>query len=131
MYKRQDIHKNKKATIDIHPVDFAKKSGIKVIAAPEGNRTAVGEHVVGMILCLMNKILLSHNNIQNGIWDREVSRGHEIKNKVVDTSGAGDGYNATYLSSFIQTNDPKKALKAASKIGAKIIMKKGAIVDVK
>jgi 2-dehydro-3-deoxygluconokinase len=56
---------------------------------------------------------------------------NKLLNKVVDTSGAGDGYNATYLSSFIHTNDPKKALKAASKIGAKIIMKKGAIVDVK
>lgn len=55
---------------------------------------------------------------------------NKILNKVVDSSGAGDGYNATYLSNFIQTNDPKKALIAASKIGAKIIMKKGAIVDV-
>ncbi len=58
-----------------------------------------------------------------------------IKNKsitkVIDTSGAGDGYNAAYLSKFIISNNPQLALKEASKIGAKIIMKKGAIVDVK
>ena len=58
-----------------------------------------------------------------------------IKNKpikkVVDTSGAGDGYNAAYLSSFIISNNPQVALNEASKIGAKIVMKKGAIVNVK
>ena len=56
---------------------------------------------------------------------------NKIKNKVVDTSGAGDGYSATYISKFIKFNDPQKALHAASEIGAKIVMKKGAIVDVK
>jgi sugar/nucleoside kinase (ribokinase family) len=50
---------------------------------------------------------------------------------VVDTSGAGDGYNAAYLSSFIISNNPQIALNEASKIGAKIVMKKGAIVNVK
>jgi 2-dehydro-3-deoxygluconokinase len=58
-----------------------------------------------------------------------------IKNKpikkVVDTSGAGDGYNAAYLSNFIISNNPQLALNEASKIGAKIVMKKGAIVNVK
>ena len=58
-----------------------------------------------------------------------------IKNKfikkVVDTSGAGDGYNATYLSNFLENYDPKKALEIAANIGAKIVMKKGAIVDVR
>ena len=71
-------------------VDFAQKNGIKVISAPEGNRNAVGEYVVGMILSLMNKMLLSHNNIQNGIWDREVSRGFEIENKVFGIIGYGN-----------------------------------------
>ena len=58
-----------------------------------------------------------------------------FKNKllktVVDTSGAGDGFNAAYLSNFIVNNDPVLALKAGSSLGAKIVMKKGAIVDVK
>ena len=56
---------------------------------------------------------------------------NKIKNKVVDTSGAGDGYNAAYISNFIKFNNPQKALHAASEIGAKIVMKKGAIVNVK
>ena len=50
--------------------------------------------------------------------------------KVVDTSGAGDGYNAAYLSNFIISKNPQLALKNASKIGAKIVMQKGAIVNV-
>ena len=58
-----------------------------------------------------------------------------IKNKpikkVVDTSGAGDGYNAAYLSNFIISKNPQLALNEASKIGAKIVMQKGAIVNVK
>ena len=56
---------------------------------------------------------------------------NKIKNKVVDTSGAGDGYNAAYISNFIKFNNPQKALHFASEIGAKIVMKKGAIVNVK
>ena len=51
--------------------------------------------------------------------------------KVVDTSGAGDGFNAAYVSNFIIHNDPALALKEASLLGSKIIMQKGAIVDVK
>ncbi len=58
-----------------------------------------------------------------------------FKNKllktVVDTSGAGDGFNAAYLSNFIVNNDPVLALKAGSSLGSKIVMKKGAIADVK
>tara|TARA_X000000368_G_C23000350_1_gene698672 strand:- start:650 stop:1546 length:897 start_codon:yes stop_codon:yes gene_type:complete len=56
---------------------------------------------------------------------------NKIVHKVVDTSGAGDGYNAAYLSNFIKFNDVQKALKVASEIGTKIVMKKGAIVNVK
>ena len=50
---------------------------------------------------------------------------------LLKNTGAGDGYNAAYISKFIKFNDPQMALHAASKIGAKIIMKKGAIVNVK
>ena len=71
-------------------VDFAKTKGVKVLSAPEGNRDAVGEHTIGMILCLMNKIIFSDKNIQNGIWNREISRGYEIKNKVFGIIGYGN-----------------------------------------
>lgn len=56
---------------------------------------------------------------------------NKLLKKVIDSSGAGDGYNATYLSSFMNYQNPKKALEAASRTGAKIVMKKGAIVDVR
>ena len=56
---------------------------------------------------------------------------NKLLEKVVDTSGAGDGFNAAYLSNFIVNNDPVLALKAGSSLGSKIVMKKGAIVDVK
>ncbi len=56
---------------------------------------------------------------------------NKLLKKVVDTSGAGDGFNAAYLSNFIVNNDPVLALKAGSTLGSKIVMKKGAIVDVK
>ena len=56
---------------------------------------------------------------------------NKLLKKVVDTSGAGDGFNAAYLSNFIVNNDPVLALKAGSSLGSKIVMKKGAIVDVK
>ena len=56
---------------------------------------------------------------------------NKLIKKVVDTSGAGDGFNAAYLSNFIVNNDPILALKAGSTLGSKIVMKKGAIVDVK
>ena len=56
---------------------------------------------------------------------------NKLLKKVVDTSGAGDGFNAAYLSNFIANNDPILALKAGSTLGSKIVMKKGAIADVK
>ena len=63
------------------------------------------------------------------------SKKYIIKNnlikKILDSSGAGDGYNAAYLSNFLENHDPKKALENAAKIGAKIVMKKGAITDVR
>ena len=87
--------------------------------------------------------LIQKYNIKHGIYrnnarlnysfykDERYFVKNKIKNKVVDTSGAGDGYNATYISNFIKYNNPQKALHAASEVGAKIIMKKGAIVNVK
>jgi 2-dehydro-3-deoxygluconokinase len=89
------------------------------------------------------KNLIQKYNIEHGIYrnnarlnysfykDKRYFIKNKIKNKVVDTSGAGDGYNAAYISKFIKFNDPQMALHAASEIGAKIIMKKGAIVNVK
>ena len=86
--------------------------------------------------------LIQKYNIKHGIYrynarlnysfykDERYFIKNKIINRVIDTSGAGDGYNAAYLSNFIKFNNPQQALKAASDIGAKIVMKKGAIVNV-
>jgi len=68
----------------------AKKRGIHLISAPEGNRQAVGEHTVGMILSLFNKIALSDKEIRFGKWDREANRGIELSGKTIGIIGYGN-----------------------------------------
>ena len=53
---------------------------------------------------------------------------NKTQKKIVDSSGAGDGYNAAYLSEFLKSNNVSKALKSAHILGSKIVMKKGAII---
>lgn len=74
--------------------EFAAKKGIALIAAPEGNRTAVGEQAIGMLLALMNKLLLVDQEVRQGIWIREGNRGHEIEGKTVGIIGYGNMGNA-------------------------------------
>ena len=70
--------------------DFAIKQGIKLINAPEGNRDSVGEHALGMILCLFNKICIANFQVKNGIWQREPNRGIELMGKTVGIIGYGN-----------------------------------------
>jgi D-3-phosphoglycerate dehydrogenase len=71
-------------------VDFAEKKGIRLIAAPEGNRNAVGEHALGMILALFNKFKKADNEIRRGIWLREDNRGIELEGKTIGLIGYGN-----------------------------------------
>lgn len=68
----------------------AKQRGIALINAPEGNRDAVAEHMIGMLLCLLNNIVPSHNQVKEGIWEREANRGHEIQAKTIALVGMGN-----------------------------------------
>ncbi|WP_419213559.1 2-hydroxyacid dehydrogenase [Maribacter sp. X9] len=69
---------------------YAKSLGIFLAAAPEGNRNAVGEHALGMLLSLFNKLNKADQEVRNGKWDREGNRGLELEGKVVGIIGYGN-----------------------------------------
>ncbi len=70
--------------------DHVRKKGITLISSPEGNKDAVAEHAIGMLLCIMNHIIHSHQQIITGKWSRETNRGIEIKGKTIGIIGYGN-----------------------------------------
>ncbi len=70
--------------------EYAEKRGIKLIAAPEGNRNAVGEHALGMLLSLLNNLNRADREVKNGLWNREPNRGIEVDGKTVGIIGYGN-----------------------------------------
>jgi len=83
-------------------VDYAEKQGIVCLNAPEGNRDAVGEQAIGMLLTLINKLLVADKEVREGIWEREKNRGVELGGKTVGIIGYGNtgGAFARKLSGF-------------------------------
>lgn len=71
-------------------VEFALAKGIFLAAAPEGNRNAVGEHALGMLLSLFNNLNKADSEIRQGKWDREGNRGIELEGKTVGIIGYGN-----------------------------------------
>jgi len=69
---------------------YAKIKNIQLIAAPEGNRNAVAEHTLGMILSLFNHLNVADSEIKSGQWHREKNRGHELDGKTVGIIGYGN-----------------------------------------
>ena len=68
----------------------AEKRGVTLFSAPEGNRQAVGEHAVGMILSLFNKLSIGDTQIRSGKWNREANRGVELSEKTIGIIGYGN-----------------------------------------
>lgn len=70
--------------------DYATAKGIHLIAAPEGNANAVGEHAIGMLLSLFNNLNKANNEVKSGQWKREDNRGYELEGKTVGIIGYGN-----------------------------------------
>ena len=95
-------------------IAYAEQKGIHLISAPEGNRNAVGEHTLGMILSLFNKLNKADKEIRQGKWLREDNRGIELDGKTVGLIGYGNmgkafaqklrGFNVEVLCYDIKSN---------------------------
>jgi D-3-phosphoglycerate dehydrogenase len=108
-----DVAKNLKfiarvgAGLDSIDEKYARKKKVKLIAAPEGNRNAVGEHTLGMLLSLFNNLNRADREVKTGQWNRESNRGVELDGKTVGIIGYGNmgkafakklkGFNCTVL----------------------------------
>lgn len=75
-------------------IGYAEEKGIHLIAAPEGNRNSVGEHTLGMILSLFNKMNKADREVRQGIWLREDNRGQELDGKTIGIIGYGNAGKA-------------------------------------
>ena len=73
---------------------YCKRKGIRCFNSPEGNRNAVAEHALGMLLSLMNNLSLANDQIRQGQWKREENRGEELDGKTIGIIGFGNNGSA-------------------------------------
>ena len=68
---------------------YCEENNIEVFRSPEGNRDALAEHTLGMLLSLINHLNIANSQVRNNIWEREKNRGTELKGKVMAIIGYG------------------------------------------
>lgn len=74
--------------------EYCKQRNIRLFNSPEGNRNAVAEHALGMLLSLMNHLHFADQQVRNGLWQREINRGEELDGKTVGIIGYGNNGSA-------------------------------------
>jgi len=116
--------------------EYAQENDITLIAAPEGNRNAVGEHALGMLLSLFNKLNKADKEVRAGLWLREENRGIELDGKTVGLIGYGNmgkafakklrGFDVTVLCYDIR---PDLGDENASQVSLKVLQEKSDVLS--